>query len=265
MEYLNLHVSVLDRPELVGAEPIDRATWLYLLRYCAGQENGGRILGCASWGDRRWQQIARVTLREVKRRTELWRWEGEDLVVHFYPSEQEAAVRAKRQAGRETAAKRWSKQDSSAPKNNSLATPELHAKGKIKEREGEGNARERADAPAPPGKKESEVEWLERLRREHPGVDIDAELAAARAKKRKEGRRLDRKYFEQQWLKNVGEPVSDGTKAAPPRAPDGWREWLVAHYPKCRFVTDGECVAERFAQLPEDVQAEAIAELRKAL
>jgi hypothetical protein len=100
MEFLNLHSSILDSPELVGAEPLDRATWLMLLRYCIGQENGGTIPGCRSWKDRKWQQLARVALAEVNRPTDLWTWDGEDLHVTHYPVSQELAVRTKRDIAR---------------------------------------------------------------------------------------------------------------------------------------------------------------------
>jgi hypothetical protein len=100
MEYLNLHASILDSPAVVGAEPIDRATWLMLLRYCIGQENGGAIAACRPWKDRKWQQLARVSLSEVNRSSDLWTWQGEDLHVLHYPVSQEAAVRAKRDIAR---------------------------------------------------------------------------------------------------------------------------------------------------------------------
>jgi hypothetical protein len=99
MDWLNLHSSILDSPEVIGSEPLDRATWLFLLRYCIGQENGGRMTGARSWGDRQWQQLARVTKDEVQRTCDLWRWEGDDLIVEKYPLEKESIVRARRSAG----------------------------------------------------------------------------------------------------------------------------------------------------------------------
>lgn len=97
MDWLNLHSKVLDSPQVVGAEPVDRGTWLMLQRYCIGQENGGRIAGCGAWKDRKWQQLAKVTLLEVQRKSELWAWDGQDLVVWEYPVEKEAEVQAKRE------------------------------------------------------------------------------------------------------------------------------------------------------------------------
>lgn len=101
MDWLNLHTSVLDSPDVVGAEPVDRGTWLMLLRYCIGQENGGTIRDCADWKDRKWQQLARVTLAEVKRDSGLWRWDGTALVVTWYPLSKESEVKMKRELARE--------------------------------------------------------------------------------------------------------------------------------------------------------------------
>lgn len=147
MDWLNIHTSTLDSPEFVGASPVERSTWLCLQRVCIGQENGGRIVGARRWKDRQWQQLARVTLREVSAACGLWRWDGEDLVVSFYPTAKEAEVKAKRAAGVQTARKRWSdgaavssasslvasSADSSAI---SLGPPERDAEGKGMEEEG---------------------------------------------------------------------------------------------------------------------------------
>jgi hypothetical protein len=96
MEYLNLPAWVLDSPEFVGADQVERGTWLCLLRFCIGQENSGVIGECAKWKDRQWQQLCRVTLREVRRKSRLFRWEEESLRVFYYPQEAEDVVKAKR-------------------------------------------------------------------------------------------------------------------------------------------------------------------------
>lgn len=99
MDWLNLHSSVLDSAEFVGSDPVARATWLCLLRYCTGQENAGRIEGGATWGDRKWQQLCRVTKREIHAPSELWSIECEDVVVKFYPIEKEDEVKRNRKNG----------------------------------------------------------------------------------------------------------------------------------------------------------------------
>ena len=100
MEFLNLHSSALDSPEMAGADPAELGTWLMLARYCAGQENGGVIAGCRAWTDRKWQTVVRVAQAMAMRETELWSWDGDDLHVKHYPAEQEAAVKAKRERNR---------------------------------------------------------------------------------------------------------------------------------------------------------------------
>jgi len=99
MDWINIHTSVLDSAEFLTAEPVDRGTWLCLQRYCCGQENGGRIIGAAVWKDRIWQQLAGVTLREVRRASQLWNWVGEDLVVSFYNTETEKKIQRNREVG----------------------------------------------------------------------------------------------------------------------------------------------------------------------
>jgi hypothetical protein len=102
MEWLNLHTSLLDSPQVLGAEPIDRGTWLMLLRYCIGQENSGIIRDCKSWKDRKWQQIVRVTQAETQAITDLWQWQGNDLYVYGYPHDKQTEVQRLRSAGKRT-------------------------------------------------------------------------------------------------------------------------------------------------------------------
>jgi hypothetical protein len=89
MNYVNVKVADLKHPNFIGAEPIDRATWLCLLAYCCEQENGGVIQDCRGWNDRLWIQACGVTAEEVGRECALWRWDGDSLVVWAYPVEQE--------------------------------------------------------------------------------------------------------------------------------------------------------------------------------
>lgn len=99
MNWLNLNVTVLDSEEFLGADPVARATWLCLLRYCAGQENGGRIEGAKLWKDRKWQQVVRVTGEEILVECDLWSWDGADLIVWEYPVDKEIEVKANRDNG----------------------------------------------------------------------------------------------------------------------------------------------------------------------
>ena len=99
MQWININVTTLDSEAFIGSDPVQRATWLCLLRYCTGQENGGRILDAAEWSDRKWQQIVRVTRKEVRSTSVLWSWDGNHLVLAFYPLDRENEVRANRLNG----------------------------------------------------------------------------------------------------------------------------------------------------------------------
>jgi hypothetical protein len=148
MIYLNLKTSTLRAPEYIGSEPTQRGTWLNLMCYCCEQENGGVIDGCAGWKDRQWQQTAGVTLAEVREDCDLWKWDGEALLVTFYPSDKEAEVRGKREAGKrggsaKTEAKTQASRQNGAKHNPSTtqAEPKLEPNGR--ERNGkECNGRE---------------------------------------------------------------------------------------------------------------------------
>lgn len=99
MRWLNIEIATLRSPSFVGAEPVERATWLSLLAYCADQENGGVIKRCRDWKDRQWQQTCGITLLEAQLEAELWTWSGDDLRVAYYPKTKEEEIKAKRQAG----------------------------------------------------------------------------------------------------------------------------------------------------------------------
>lgn len=105
MNWLNLNIQTLDSENFLGSEPVDRATWLCLLRYCIGQENGGIIADCREWGDRKWQQLVRVTKKEAMRQCDLWAWDGDNLIVWGYPVEKEDEIQQKRERAKTNGAK----------------------------------------------------------------------------------------------------------------------------------------------------------------
>ena len=99
MDWLNIHRSTLSAEAFLGCEPVQRATWLCLLAYCADQENGGRIEGAEEWGDRKWQQVVRITKSEAHDVCPLWSWSDGILTVWAYPVEKEEEVRRNRANG----------------------------------------------------------------------------------------------------------------------------------------------------------------------
>jgi len=85
--------------QYIGSDPIARATWLNVLAWCCEQENGGRIEGAASWGDRRWQQTCGVTKDEVGLSAPLLVWDIGALIVWNYPLTKQQQVQHNREIG----------------------------------------------------------------------------------------------------------------------------------------------------------------------
>lgn len=168
MDWLNIHRSTLSAEQFLGCEPIQRATWLCLMAYCADQENGGRIEGASEWNDRKWQHVVRVTKGEVSEVCPLWSWEGGAVVVWAYPAEKEAEVRRNREnggkggrppkpAGNQVVTSGLTQMETQTkPTAPISAETEEERKGKEEEKEGKRNVPRQA-AFTPP----SEQEWVE--------------------------------------------------------------------------------------------------------
>ena len=101
MEFINIPTALFSSPEYIGAEPIQRATWISLLAWCCEQENGGIIEGCRSWGMRRWMQTCGVTDQEISVENELYHFDGDNLIVFGYPHEIQETLKTKRKTARE--------------------------------------------------------------------------------------------------------------------------------------------------------------------
>jgi hypothetical protein len=145
MEWLNIHVPMLRAPEYVGSDPISRATWLNVTVYCVEQENGGRIVGAASWKDRQWQQTCGVTFEEVISAKKLLEIEGDDVLVWRYPVEKEAAVKQQRESGKlgGRPVQKPSDNHRVIPKENPRVNPPKTLPHNGKEGEGKGNRKEK--------------------------------------------------------------------------------------------------------------------------
>ena len=100
MNWINIHTDTLRTEDFLGSEPTERATWLSLLAWCCAQENGGVIIDCKGWKDRMWQQLCGVTKSEVETKSFLFGFEGNNLVVNYYPDEAEIKVKTLRENGR---------------------------------------------------------------------------------------------------------------------------------------------------------------------
>ena len=169
MNWLNIHTDTLRSEEYLGAVPIERATWLNLLAWCATQENGGVIEGAREWGERKWMQLCGITQAEAAIESQLYFINPDgDMVVSLYPREKEDEVRIKRKAGK-IGGKASSKAKSAAAKANGkkggrpITQAETQAetkhnpsgnpregKGKRIEGEGEGEGKKRVATPPKP-------------------------------------------------------------------------------------------------------------------
>jgi len=147
MEWLKLDLKWTRSPEYIGSDPVSRATWLSLMAFCADKENGGRIEGCEKWPDRMWQQMCGVTLDETRQESALFTWDGEDLIVTFYPSKTEGIVQSRREAGKAGASARWQKQDLPLAKSDCAYAEQ----SRVEERRGEKSIAK--DKPKAPGRR----------------------------------------------------------------------------------------------------------------
>lgn len=150
MNYLNLHTDTLRSAEYLGADPIERATWLNLMGWCASQENGGIISGGSSWTDRKWQQLCGITKAEVELISELYHFDPDgNLQVRFYPSDKESEVRTKRETARTNGRKggRPPKETQGRTNVGSQSEPTLVSSEKAEGNEKEGNEREVRENP----------------------------------------------------------------------------------------------------------------------
>lgn len=150
MEYINLTITQLGVEAYRRSSLTDRGVWLTLLGYCVQQENGGRIAGVARWDEWDCLQVLGIPQRELDGEHRLWKFDGDDLLVEFYPLAKQREVQAKRRAGRRGGISSWearaehaeSRDDSKAASSaSSTASTEGNEKGKGKEEEGNEKGR----------------------------------------------------------------------------------------------------------------------------
>ena len=256
MNWLNLQTSVIRSPEYVGCDPIQRATWLNLMIYCAEQENGGVIPDCKSWKDRRWQQTCGVTKSEADDDCDLWSFDGENLTLWGYPTEKEEEIQKMRESGArggkkraENAAKSKEKQDSSSPPSTLPSSPPSTER-KGKERKGilpptpQGEASESEedfyDENMPTGNAQSMLELEKRVRSLRSGWELP--LAYSEQRQLAEAARCLSELTAAQW-----QTLKDYMHA---KIPDGVPAWQ----PRMR---------SKFLENPSDVWAHAVNWKRK--
>jgi hypothetical protein len=213
MNWLNLQTSVIRSPEYVGCDPVQRATWLNLMIYCAEQENGGVIPDCASWKDRRWQQTCGVTKPEVDDQCDLWSFDGENLTLWGYPAEKQEEIQKMRESGArggkkraENAAKSKEKQDSSSPSSTLPSSPPST------ERKGKEEERNRTLPPTPQSEASESAEdfYAENIPTANAQLMLELEK---RVRSLRSGWELPLAYTEQKLLSEASRCLSELTAA----------------------------------------------------
>lgn len=146
MNYLNLSTIFLDGDAFAGAELEDQAVWINLLRYCAKVENGGRILRMNLWKTRKLSRVIGILPQDLHRYAEgLWSLEGDDVVVHGYPIDQEQKCIKNRENGKLGGRPA----DPEKPHGKPHGKPDAPPRGKRKERKRKERKRN-TSPPSPP-------------------------------------------------------------------------------------------------------------------
>lgn len=102
MSYLKLQVADSLKLPWLRASMQVRGTLVTLLMYCCAQENDGVIEDCLSYGDQDWNDLARVSLQDVRDLLSSglawWNKDG-GLVLDMYDSKGQRALEVKRAQG----------------------------------------------------------------------------------------------------------------------------------------------------------------------
>ena len=100
MNYLNISTQMMGEDIAARADSIEVGIWVRLTLYSIDQENGGVIAGCRQWRELEWIKVCRVTAAEVSMSSGLWSWQGDDLHLWNYPTDKQAVVISRREAGK---------------------------------------------------------------------------------------------------------------------------------------------------------------------
>lgn len=217
MNWLNINVATLRAPEYIGSDPVARATWLNVIAWCCTQENGGRIASAKGWKDRQWQQICGVTADEINASHPLLSWEGDDLVVWNYPSERQAEIAAKREAGRRGGLRSAASKKQAAVQPSGKAQLEAQLEAETKEsvngKERNRNRNRKGMEVGADGSAPSDAEWLKSLESDpaYVGIHVQREfdkMTAWCAVNRKQASR--RRFIN--WLNRAERPMAAATQ-----------------------------------------------------
>jgi hypothetical protein len=106
MRYFITERVDVDGPEFSESGFEQIGAWVYLMSYCAAQENGGRVEGAKGRKDAFFDRSLKVSRTILEQESQLWTWTEEDLLVHFYSLEAEQSYQKKRESGQRGGKKR---------------------------------------------------------------------------------------------------------------------------------------------------------------
>ena len=100
MKYFITECVSVDGAEFSESDFQEVGAWVFLMNYCAGQENGGRVVGAKDRKDAFFDRSLKVPRYVLETESHLWKWEDADLIVQFYSTEAEDNYKKKRDAGK---------------------------------------------------------------------------------------------------------------------------------------------------------------------
>ena len=106
MRYFITERVDVDGPEFSESGLDQIGAWVYLMSYCAAQENGGCIQGAKGRKDAFFDRSLKVARTILEQESQLWEWKEGDLIVAFYSLEAEQSYQKKRESGQRGGKKR---------------------------------------------------------------------------------------------------------------------------------------------------------------
>lgn len=286
MKYLNLETGLLTKAEVMQAENPQLGGYFRLLLWCAVHETGGRISEARSWSSRQVSLAAGFSsVRWLDRLVDasLADWDGNDLVLRWYPREQEDTYRQKCEVARENgrlggrrprvkidprADGRTHGGSAAEPKSETDIGTDVGSSG---ESVREGNVKESNRKSEGLTTNDALQRTLSDIQSRWPGVDVRREAEKAEAHcRRKYGRPgFESDWFEGDWLPKAasrivlepaGRPASAGAdqQSIEPR---GWREFIDRELPDSVYATGGEQADKPWADLDPVVRAHILRQM----
>ena len=127
MRYFPVECASVTGTDFSCATFEQQGQWLNLMTYCASQENGGRIEGAAELPAVFFQRTLTMRKEEFESVCPLWTWDGQDLVVKFYPLQNQEKCETLRESGRKGGRNRAVKAKAEKQEANAQADAQANA------------------------------------------------------------------------------------------------------------------------------------------